>query len=479
MRLTRANEPTPIDAAHRSFAAAACRVNVTHQKGPIVAESVDASIRRNDPRPQDFQSQIEELRTALQNWRRTREYSQPTEERLAQITVQCARTVETWQQMEQRRSAVVAVGDNGGGDRRAGEDRRHEDIAERLRTLERAIEQEWETLQQDHDEPGKELRDQKSLAETSVASTNLTLRGFESLEARLAGLEQEMQGRMAQLSRDLQLVVAELRSARPSFAASSSAFPLESVMRIHEELRESGPTTAGPQALKSGAVHALPPVAELTTALAARLESLERAVGTAALERPAPTRRPAYLVGGVIVALASLAVFGLWMQRRFDARLNAAAAQVAEAERERDATTAATREEAARQVADARQAASEAQIVGNVLAAPDRVRYWLRGTGDNSRAYAQVLFSRSRGLVFSASRLRPADDGKTYQLWLLTRGGPVSAGVLTPDESGRVTLASDAAFSLPGRLSGALVTLESGGERSRPSADRVLILVED
>ena len=119
------NEPTPIDPRHRSFSAAACPGEChSQQKGPIVAESVDAPIRRNDPRPQDFQAQIEDLRTALQNWRRTREYSQPTEERLAQITVQCARTVETWQQMEQRRSAVVTVGDNGGGDRRAGEDRR-------------------------------------------------------------------------------------------------------------------------------------------------------------------------------------------------------------------------------------------------------------------------------------------------------------------------------------------------------------------
>lgn len=148
--------------------------------------------------------------------------------------------------MEQRRSAVVAVGDNGGGDRRAGEERRHDDTAERLRSLERAIEQEWETFQQGHDEPGKEGREQAAI---------LTLRGFESVEARLAGFEQEMQGRMAQLSRDLQLVVAELRSARPSLAATApSAFPLESVMRIHEELRESDSTAiSGAPALKAEA----------------------------------------------------------------------------------------------------------------------------------------------------------------------------------------------------------------------------------
>ena len=73
-----------------------------------------------------------------------------------------------------------------------------------------------------------------------------------------------------------------------------------------------------------------------------------------AVSPPAPARRPTYLVGGLVAALASLAVFGLWMQGRVDARLNAAAAQVAAAERERDATTSVTREEAARQVAEAR-----------------------------------------------------------------------------------------------------------------------------
>jgi hypothetical protein len=173
-----------------------------------------------------------------------------------------------------------------------------------------------------------------------------------------------------------------------------------------------------------------------------------------------------------------VALFGLWMQRRVDARLNDAALQVAAAERERDATTAATREEAARQVADARQSAARAQIVGNVLAAPDLVRYWLIGTDAGSRAYARVLFSRSRGMVFSASRLEPAGAGRTYQLWLTTRGGPVSAALISPDADGRVTFATDVPLTVPSRLTGALLTLEAEGGRSEPSADHVLIKVE-
>ncbi|MHC4055878.1 hypothetical protein, partial [Bradyrhizobium sp. 25ACV] len=65
-----------------------------------------------------------------------------------------------------------------------------------------------------------------------------------------AALEHDLQGRMEQLSRDLQSLVTELRSARPQSLPGAAAFPLESVMRIHEELRESdgAPTEVAPAA---------------------------------------------------------------------------------------------------------------------------------------------------------------------------------------------------------------------------------------
>jgi hypothetical protein len=442
------------------------------------AEPVDIPIRKDDPRSPDLQAQIDELRAALQNWRRTREYSQPTEERLAKITVQCARMVESWQQLDQRRSAAL-TGMEEGGDRGTLEGRHEPDPGERLRSLERAIANEWEARPAGDDE-------RASLAESCVAAAELTLRGFARAESRLAALEQDLQARMAQLSSDMQSVVAELRSAQPPrLPGAASAFPLESVMRIHEELRESDATAgSGAAALKGAAPRALAQGAESATALTARVESLERVVGSAsdAAAQPRGGWRPLYLVIVLLVALAGAAVFGLWMQRRVDARLNAAALRVSEAERQRDATTAAireeaaaTREEAAREVAEARQSAGQAQIVGNVLAAPDLVRYWLTDASADSTAFAQVLFSRSRGMVFSASRLPPAGEGRTYQLWLLTRGEPVNAGLITPDAEGRVTLATDVLLTVPSRLTGALVTREPEGGGSQPSADRVLV----
>jgi hypothetical protein len=221
--------------------------------------------------------------------------------------------------------------------------------------------------------------------------------------------------------------------------------------------------------------------------LAARVESLERAIsssertperdleGTA--EEASPARAgwwPWVAAAAVIAALAGTALFGVWQQRRIDAHLNEAALQVAAAERQRDATVAAARDEAARQVADAQRAAAQAQIVSNVLAAPDLVRYWLRGAGQYANAYAQVHFSRSRGAVFSATRLQPPSGDQTYQLWLLTRGGPVNAGLVTPDAEGRATLAIDDPIALSGRLTGAVLTLEPAGGRTEPTGVAVL-----
>lgn len=442
-----------------------------------MAQPLDAPIPEHDTRVADLQTQIDDLRLALLDWRRSRDHSQPTEDRLAQITLQCARMVESWQSMEQRRTGGVSGLD------RAVESRLHQAAGERLRALERAIEQEWNSLPQGRDDAGRQLADQTSgPGDGRIAAADLTLRGFAHVETRLAALEQDLQAGMAQLSRELQSVIAELKNARPQRApGAAAAFPLESVRRIHEEMRESEEAGPAPEALKSAsAPRALPGPAEATTALVARVESLERAVtGVTESAAEAPRGwRPLYFVLALVVLLAGAALFGVWVQRRVDARLSDAAARVVEAERQRDATAAAIRADAAREVAEARQSAAQAQIVGNVLAAPDLVRYWLTGAGGDSRAYAQVLFSRSRGMVFSASRLDPAPEGRTYQLWLLTVGEPVNAGLIAADTSGRVTFATDVPLTVPRRLTGALVTLEAPGGASQPSADRVLVRAE-
>lgn len=515
----------------------------------------------------DLEGQIDRLQWALRDWQRTREYSPGTQKRLERLTVQCARLVEAWQQAQRRR-------DGGDGDTGAGGalEPRHRTTGDRIRALERAIEQEWESLPSGGPDRTRQISEQAvSLVESCVSATNLALRGFADAEARVSTLEREIKAEITQISRDLQAVLAELRSLRQSGLPPAPApFPLEGVMRIHQELQESAPPPAAQQAglptpvlLNSTAPEAViefapalasekaavepempapspepgpraqpvrpsvpafpsepsvvqeaqaaqevtpPPVIDpgpaapiemrresearpvktlqdvpqLAAALSARVESLERVVEDVAQRTPAPPSRwRAWTrAAGVFLAVGVVAVLGLGLQRYVDERLNESSQRVAAAERERDAAIDAARREAARQVADARQSAAQAQIVGNVLAAPDLVRYWLRSATPDSPAYGHVLVSRTRGLVFSASRLAPADAGRTYQLWLSTSAGPVSAGLANPDTEGRVTLATEVPLALTGRLSGAFVTLEPEGGRTEPSSQVVLVRVE-
>jgi Anti-sigma-K factor rskA, C-terminal len=462
-----------------------------------VGESVQPQIPNVELRLSELQTQIDSLSVALQQWRRMQEHTQPMEQRLAQLTEQCARIVESWRETDVRHTEVVTGLEARLGEWGAIEQRLQHDSGERIRELERTIEHEWQTLRQIHEEPAKQLREQAAtLGETCVAAANLALRGFERAESRFAALEQDLQGRMAELSRDVQTAVAQLQTSagvRPPLPGSVPAFPLESVMRIHEGLRESDDgVTSG--ALGSVADTTPPSPAKLqpllpeaAASLSARMESLERAVGEARVAAADGSAawwlmHPAGAVLVVLaVALAGAGAFAFWMQHRVEASLNDAAARVAAADRRRDVEAdaaekrlAATHQEADRHVAEARQTAVQAQVVGNVLAAPDLVRFSLTGTDAASRAYAQVLWSRSRGLVLSASRLPPAPASRVYQFWLLTTALPVSAGLLTLDQAGRATLATDLPPNVPRPVTGAAVTLEPLGGSAQPSGVTVL-----
>jgi hypothetical protein len=165
--------------------------------------------------------------------------------------------------------------------------------------------------------------------------------------------------------------------------------------------------------------------------------------------------------------MAALGVVGaillvLWLQWRVDARLDEAAARVSTAEREADT------------LAEARETAARTQVMTDVLAAPDLVRFNLGGGPAAPQAYAHVLWSRSRGLVLSGARLPAPKSGTTYQLWLTTSGAPVSAGVFEPDPAGRATLATESPPNIPRPVRGAVVTLEPSGGRRQPTGVTVL-----
>lgn len=395
------------------------------------------------------------------------------QQRLTEVTDRCTEILNRWTATDDRHAHAIAEVEGRLGEWAAIENRLQQESVQRIRELEQKIEHEWQALRQIHEAPAQQLREQAAaLGETCVAAANLALRGFERAEARFAALETDLQDRLGQLSRDVQAALAEMKresGRRNALGTGIEPFPLDGVMRIHEELREAG---AGG------------PVDSAPRQLPARIEIPPQTIDHPHPEDAAPPsaeglRRYAVVLAGS--ALAIVLVAGLFVQRQLSARLDVATSRAAAAERQSQAATdaaakqiATTRAEADRQIAEARQTALKAEIVSNVLAAPDLIRFNLVGFGDAQRAYAQILFSRTRGLVLSGARLPIPANGATYQLWLLTDAAPVSAGLLVPDSSGRVSLATDATPNIPRRITGSVITLEPPGGGSSPSGITVL-----
>jgi hypothetical protein len=373
------------------------------------------------------------------------------------------------------------------------ESRLHQDSLDRLRTLERTIEQEWTSLKAIHEEPVKQLREQAAaLGETCVAAANLSLRGYERAEARLAALEIDLRTQLTDLSREVQATLAEMRRSGAGALPSAAPFPLEHVMRIHDDLRQTDGADAGPGAAANSvpadvepaivprpAMKQLPAAAE---SLVERLNFLERELTNNKREarraeaKTDTARRTSRIVAALLVlAVVAAGVLGWGLQQRLDDAATRAAAV------ERQATAAAA--EADRELASARaetaalkEVAARAEFSSGVLTAPDLVRFSLVGAAGTASAAArgQAMWSRSRGFVLSTSRLPPVASGFAYHAWLTTPGAPVRMGELASDASGRATLVADSP-DVPRPVDGVAVTIERAGTASAaPTGETVL-----
>ena len=127
-----------------------------------------------------------------------------------------------------------------------------------------------------------------------------------------------------------------------------------------------------------------------------------------------------------------------------------------------------------RQVGELQARFGEAQSTTAVLAAPDLARIDLQGEAVAPDARARALWSRSRGLVFTAANLPPAPTGKAYQVWVVTAQAPVSAGLLTTDPTGGGTqyYMTPADIAPPVAVA---VTLEPSGGVPSPTGERYLV----
>lgn len=115
-----------------------------------------------------------------------------------------------------------------------------------------------------------------------------------------------------------------------------------------------------------------------------------------------------------------------------------------------------------------------ARVETSILSAPDLRRVDLAGQSGAPRAVARAFWSRAQGLVLTATRLPDLPRGRTYQLWVLTSGAPVSAGLFKNDTSGGATEVFDTPVGLP-TPTGLAVSVEPEGGVPAPTGEIVLV----
>jgi hypothetical protein len=178
-----------------------------------------------------------------------------------------------------------------------------------------------------------------------------------------------------------------------------------------------------------------------------------------------------------VVAAAAMAVilglFGVYLQFQVQSGLRDAAARAEAAERDATAARAQAQRElgAAQKAAESRleaaqQAARSAQTLASIAAASDLRRFDL--AAKDPGVSAQVLFSRSTGVAFGATRLPAAPTGKTWQLWLVSPGVATSVGLVTADAD-RTSATFDVPADMPRAVIRAMLTLEPSGGSTTPT----------
>ncbi|HUR33854.1 MAG TPA: anti-sigma factor [Vicinamibacterales bacterium] len=183
--------------------------------------------------------------------------------------------------------------------------------------------------------------------------------------------------------------------------------------------------------------------------------------------RAAATPGPGAWAGWIAAAASLLLVAGLGMYAvSLRARLDDTHARLA------DATTRLQESEQRLQAAARETTAVRASLA--LLTAPDAVELHLAGQPVAPAARGRAFLSRSRGLLFAATNLPAIPNDRTYQLWFLTPGAPVSAGLLRPDAQGTATAAFDVAPNAP-VPTGMAVSLEPDGGVPAPTGALYLV----
>jgi len=204
--------------------------------------------------------------------------------------------------------------------------------------------------------------------------------------------------------------------------------------------------------------------ATLMSVVAAGLQPRTNPLPFVVRDRPSLAARTGWLV-----AAASLVLSGYltWDGLRLRDQVATLSTRLAEAQ----ALNAA----AETRVTNLQHAAERGVSAMAVLTAPDLAQIDLAGQPEAPDARARAFWSRTRGMVFSASKLPPPPPGKTYQVWVVTADpAPISAGLIEPDSQGLV----DVVFATPPDIpqpKAVAVTLEPAGGVPAPTGAKYLV----
>jgi hypothetical protein len=444
-----------------------------------------------DRRASDLELQLEQVQLTLQQLRQTHGSLQEMETRLGDMTRECAEILDRWAKNDEKHATAVVELHGRLSEWNDIERRLLSESATRVHQFERSLQHEWNALRQKHEAPMQQLETQAArIAETCVNAVDQALRGFDRAEARLAALEEKLEREMGQLAGEVRGALAELRETQA--LGTRQPWSLDNVVRLHNELRGDDRASDAPAPLVASAAGTVglvqtarvPRVVEAIhdepdAPHDARLATADDGPAShAMLAEPmvSPARAiPAWWAAALVLVAAGLVGYGLYMGSEFSAGLRDATARAEAAEREAAASRTQARDEiaAVRHAADerlatAQQAATSAQRLASIVAAPDSKRFDLVAQ-DATTPSAQLLWSRTHGLAFSAAALPAPPAGWAYQLWLVTRTTPASVGVVVPAADGPTSVVFPWPADLRRVVIGATVTIEPSGGSPRPT----------
>lgn len=123
----------------------------------------------------------------------------------------------------------------------------------------------------------------------------------------------------------------------------------------------------------------------------------------------------------------------------------------------------------------AAQSESLNQIMTNLPQANPVITVSLKGTDVQPEAQGQLIANpESQSAVLVISGLPRLEAGRTYQVWLIDGGSPVSAGLLTVDENGQGVFIVNSDTSI-GSFNALGISVEPEGGSPQPTGDIVVL----